>query len=221
MSTGITWAMIDLGMLILKLLAIAGAATTGGLGCGLLFRSIVRLSVHRSASRNFVVPVQLLGAVASALAVWAWVFGIGGGGLGYGGFGLGAGTGQGPGTEPQRIQSTDSELQPTSLSPPATTPVPDTIPTPKGLLRIEMLGGRQVKEGRFYLLEGEEPARTLADLKEAIHQRQMKDPSAVKGIEIVIYETSVAQDHPAVKDLEKWAHQNELTVTLVFPKGNR
>ena len=87
-------------------------------------------------------------------------------------------------------------------------------------LRVVMLGGDRVASQHFYLLEGDKEPRTLRDLQKAIQARQdEKDRPSLKSIEIVIYEDSVAQDHPAVRDLEKWARQNDLGVTLSKPRG--
>src|SRR5437899_1811015 len=95
--------MLDLGMQILKGLAVAGGAAVGWLGSGLLLRLLVRLSLQRSTPRNVVLPIRALGALALGLAVWVWAFSSGGSGPGLGGwFGSGQTGGQPPGakTEP-------------------------------------------------------------------------------------------------------------------------
>jgi hypothetical protein len=84
-------------------------------------------------------------------------------------------------------------------------------------LRIEILGGARVKDERFYLLEGENDPRTLTEIRKAIHaRRQAQDKTPLKGIVIMVYGSSVARDHPAVKTLVKWAEGNGLSVT--FPR---
>src|SRR5262249_19784083 len=84
-------------------------------------------------------------------------------------------------------------------------------------LRVEMLGGARVEQQRFYLLQGEERPRTLEGLQEVLAERRKQKPP-LRSLEIVIYENSVAAEHPAVKDLEKWAREHDLAVTLTFPK---
>src|SRR5215471_15222573 len=87
--------MLDLGMLVLKGLAVAGGAAVGWLGSGLLLRLLVRLSLQRAVPQKMLLPVRALGAVALGLAVWVWVSSSGGGGPGRGGwFGFGGGGGQ-------------------------------------------------------------------------------------------------------------------------------
>jgi hypothetical protein len=210
---------LDLGMLVLKGLAVVGGAAVGGLGSGLLFRLLVRFVIHRPASPTALRLIRTLGAVALGLAVWLWVSSSGGLGPGGGGwFGTGAGTRQAPLAKSEPAPSAD------------TTPTPDTAPLPlrppdsqsrsaHDTLRIEILGGARVQQGRFYLLEGNKEPLTLDEVRKAIQTRQQeKDKPPLKGIVILIYGSSVARDHPAVRNLAKWAEQNHLSVT--FPPTN-
>ena len=83
-----------------------------------------------------------------------------------------------------------------------------------------MLGGDRVPGQRFYLVEGDKEPKNLLDLQKAIQARQdEKDKRPLKSIEIVIYEDSVSQEHPAVRDLKRWATQHDLTVSLSEPRG--
>jgi hypothetical protein len=206
--------MIDLGMQVLKLLAVAGGAAVGWLGSGVLFRLLARMSLGRQVPRPMMFVVRALGAVALGLAVWYWAFGTGGSGFGTGA-GLGCAGGQGPGAE------VEAPPEPRPLESP---PLPaEKAGAGSDVLRVEMLGGARVQEQRFYVLEGERRPKTFAELREALQARQQdKSKGPLKGVEIVIYEDSVAQDHPAVRDLERWAKQHDLAVRLVFPpRANR
>jgi hypothetical protein len=205
------FGMLDLGMLILKILAVAGGAAVGGVGGGLVVRLLARAWTRRPVPRPVVTLIRLLGAGGLGLAVWLWVFGSGGGGFGTGGFGLG-GTGE-QGAGPAQKLSVDG------------TPGPAAEEKTEGpaagadVLRVELLGGEQVQEQRFYRLEGDRQARTFLELRRAVEaRRRQKEKSPLKGIEIVIYQNSVNQEHPAVKHLQQWARENELTPTLSFPK---
>jgi hypothetical protein len=210
------FGMLDLGMQILKGLAVVGGAVVGGWGSGLLFRLLVRLSVQRSAPAKVVMPVRILGAVALGLAVWVWAFSSGGSGPGLGGW-FGSGTGgqtsethkeSGPSSEPAAEPKVDGPER----TPPQSQPGPDT-------LRIEILGGARVQQERFYLLEGENQPRTLPEVRKIIQARQQqRDKPPLKGLVILIYGSSVARDHPAVKNLVKWAEEHRLSVT--FPPTN-
>jgi hypothetical protein len=207
--------LLDIGLELMKCLAVAGGGAVGAVGSGLLLRLIVRLALHRPVSRPVLRFTQALGAVVLGMAVWYWVYGPGGSGFGGSGWGLGTG---GSGTE--TAKSADEGKQKTETAAvkkeePATSAVQDT-------LRIEMLGGGRVKAGRFYLCEGDRQPKTLSELQQTIRARgQDKDQPVLKRLEIVIYEDSVAKDHPAVRDLEKWAEPNGLAMTLTFPKGKQ
>src|SRR5437870_3322704 len=91
--------MIDLGLQILKLLAVAGGAAVGGVGSGWLLRLLAKILVHRPVPPRAAQGVKLLGAVALGWAVGLWVYGPGGGGWGRGGGlgGVGSGLSQGSG----------------------------------------------------------------------------------------------------------------------------
>ena len=207
--------MLDLGMQILKGLAVAGGAAVGWLGSGLLLRLLVRLSLQRSVPRKLLLPVRVLGGLALGLAVWVWAFSSGGIGPGLGGwFGFGQ---QGSGasrdkTEPGPNREATAERDTASPQRSA----PEAQPTAEQeALRIEILGGARVKDERFYLLEGEQEPRTLTGIRKAIQaRRQEPNKPPLKGIVILIYGSSVARDHPAVKNLVSWAEENRLSVTF-------
>jgi hypothetical protein len=211
--------MLDLGMQVLKGLAVVGGAAVGGLGSGLLLRLLVRLAVHRPAPRTALVLVRTLGALALGLAVWVWVSSSGGLGPGGGGwFGAGAGSVQAPIAKTEPGQSAEPAPMPDIATPPR--PSPDSPPgLAQDTLRIEILGGARVQQGRFYLLEGAKEPLALDEVRKAIQARQQeKDKPPLKGIVILIYGSSVARDHPAVRNLAKWAEANHLSVT--FPPTN-
>lgn len=212
-----TLAMMDLGLEVLKVLAVLGGVSVGGVGAGLLLRGLARLLTRKPVPQPALRLVQGLGAVALGIGVWLWVYGQGGGGFGWGGRfgagGAGQGKGEGEGKNAQTVAVTPSTAKETP-APPSKTEPPGAV-----LLRIEMLGGQRVQEQRFYRLVGDLQPRSLAELRQAVEERRkdaQKPP--VKGIEIIIYEDSVAKDHPAVRDLEQWAREHELIVSLSFPE---
>lgn len=207
--------MLDLGMQILKGLAVAGGVAVGWLGSGLLLRLIVRLSLHRATPRSVLIPVRVLGGLALGLAVWVWAFSSGGAGLGLGGwFGTGPGGGAPTGAKTEPRPSSGSTAERDTAT--AERSAPETRPEPAPeTLRIDILGGARVKEERFYLLEGEHEPRNLDEIRKAIGARLAEhDKASLKGLVIMIYGSSVARDHPAVKNLVSWAEENRLSVTF-------
>ena len=203
-------AVIDVGMNLLKILAVAGGATVGGIGGGLLLRLIAKVSFGRNTPRVPLRIVQALGATGMGVFVYYWAFNSGGSGLG------GAGTtfgGKGQGTS----LSADLDAGKTKQDTAKADTLQEKPPAGTTIVRVEMLGGARVKGDRFYILDGEKEAKNLAELREAVRVQQQKDKVTIERIDIVIYEDSVAPDHPAVRDLEKWAKQNNLTVSVWKP----
>ena len=82
---------------------------------------------------------------------------------------------------------------------------------------------KRVQQDRFYVVMDEQlPPQTLAELEQVLLVKKDKDRvDPIQGIEIVIYQDSVDKDHPAVRELQKWAQMNGLRVTISFPPGNR
>jgi hypothetical protein len=210
--------MLDVGKYLLWFLAIAGGAALGGLISGWVFRLAVKPVVKRPAPLPMVRLIQGLGALAGGLLVWAWLSGPG---SGFGsGFGLGSGSGQGPGTtaaSPSTPKTTsESESPPTKSD-------KENKASPPGAnsLRIVLLGGDRVKDQRFYVLEGRNQPLTLSELQHAIRTRlQDKEQPPLKSLELLIYASSVAKDHPAVLNLVKWAKDNGLALALSFPPSD-
>jgi hypothetical protein len=63
-----------------------------------------------------------------------------------------------------------------------------------------------VKDQAFYVVDGEPSARTFAALRERLAlSPKPGDPPPL--LTLRIYDDSVAQDHPAVIELETWARQ--------------
>jgi hypothetical protein len=211
--------MVDLGMLFLKLLAVAGGGVLGGAGAGFAVGKMTKLTVRMQAPRTLVFGSRIAGCVAAGLGVWLWAFGSGGSGLGFGSGGLGAGGGKYIGYDPvPEKENKSSDQQPEQKAP---TPVGQGEAVATRPARIEMLGGSRVQQDRFYVIDEQLPPRTLAEIRQLLLDRKNQEKDPIKAIDIVIYEDSVDKDHPAVRDLQQWAHLNGLQVTISFPQGNR
>ena len=203
-SGGSIFAFLETGVYILKVVAVAGGALVGGITTRLTLYVVTRLLLEKALPRLVRWPLQLLGAAALGLGVW-WAFGSGGG------FGLGGGW-LGPGGSAETPSANRSALRDDTERKDLSVPVePET-------LRIVLLGGDRVRQERFYQIEDDPQPRTLTDLGEAICSRP-PNSRPLKGIELVIFPDSVARDHPAVRELEKWAKQQGLAVAFSFPKG--
>jgi len=204
-------AVIDLGMYVLKILAVAGGAAVGAIGGGLLLRLIAKVSFGRKAPHIPLRVVQALGATGLGVVVYCLAFRTGGSGLGGDGLSLGGNQGTSLSADTD-APKTNQELTKTKI-------VPDSSAPESKIMRIEMLGGLRVQGDKFYRLEGETEPRNLGQLQQALRSEKQGDKLGLGRIEIVIYEDSVALEHHAVRDLEKWAKQNNLTVSISQPAG--
>ena len=150
--------------------------------------------------------VSWVAAVALALLVALIVFGEGGNGL----FG-GGGTGEGKGTPTADDNKGKS-------APQAPTPEPkDALPAKKddqskppplkpmpGDLRVTILPGDEVKEGRFYLIDGESAPMNFTEFKSAILARRKQTDPELKQVVFRFKRDAFSLDHPVVRDVTAW-----------------
>jgi hypothetical protein len=151
---------------------------------------------------------RVLGGAAAALVVALLVFGKGGGGLGGGtGEAVGSGT-------PATVVG-----QGTGEAPSPTTPTPPTKPSPPAGERVAVtvLGGADVRDQRFYLLDADTTPRTFDEAKAGILAK--KETAGAKGLAVEVRfppTNALPQDHPAVTRLVAWA-RDAAGLTVTFP----
>lgn len=188
--------------LIVRLLAVAGGAAGGAFLVGSVLRLGGRVLGGRQAPRLATTTVRALGATAAGLAVWLYVSGLGGSHWGPGGGGsVFGGTGSGTESGPAPQTSAVPSNRVTKLS-----------STPDETIRVILLGGERVKDGRFYEVPATSGAMTFAELTDLLRRRQRD--TGLKTVEILIYSDSVAENHAAVRRLIQWAKENGLAVRL-------
>jgi len=190
-----------------KVLAVVGGGAIGGLVVGAFVRRLGKWLIFRDVPRPVLVLFRGLGGVAAGLAVWAMVSSPGGSGWFGGGGSIFGGKGGEAGAD-----------KPTTGASSTAPGLPLTTEPSRGrTLRIVMLGGTRVVGDRFYQIEGQKDARTLTELRKLVKDQQQT--ADLRNIELLIYDNSVARNHPAVRTLEKWAEQNDLTITKLPTKG--
>lgn len=210
-------AVVDLGMLVLKIMAVAGGAAVGGFGSGLLVSGMAKATVHKTLPKPVLFLVRVVGAVVLGWIIYLLAFGSGGSGFGFGSGGSGTGTGgtQAASTNKQDKGSAQDQQGNKSQESPVIPPGPE-------VLRIDMLGGSNVQNERFYVVDGVREPKNLTELRQyLLQQKEEKGKTALKAIQISIYRNSVNKDHPAVSSLQNWARANDLEVTLAFPERER
>jgi hypothetical protein len=203
----------NLGELIIRALAVAGAALVGGLASGLVLQVLVRLTTTARVPKGVLRVVRVLGAVALALAAALFLFnkgnGLGGGGWGW--FGGGPGTGgEGPTTP---AESTARQ------APRDTGRESGTAPAGPGrMLRVEVLVDRR-NQATAFRPEGRSDLLSLADLEKYVAGRHAQAPG-LQRLELVIYLNSPDRDSGPVKELLAWARREGLETSIDTPSTN-
>ncbi len=195
------FAMLDIGTLAVRILAVVGGVAVGGFGTGWLVKVLARPVTVKKLPTPLLRISRILGGLVVGLIVAAWVFNLGGtGGIG----------GSGGGWWPFGQSGGAGTTNPTNFPDGAKTPVQPKTESAANTLRIHMEGGVQAeKDNRFYRIEGE-PARTWAEMEQVLAERKKTDPSLV--LEIVISKGSVDEQSEAVHELKAWAKRNSVAV---------
>ena len=193
MSIPLPAAVNELGDMVLRVLAVAGAVFVGALGLGLLSQLIARLTVTKPLPKPALNLLRGLGGITLGLIVYIWIFGHGGPGFGLGGaFGLGGGgdkgtAGEGPGKETGSAKETNRRgNDPT---------------TGADVIRIEVLGDQVGERERFYRLEGARERLNAFEVRARVRERQNQSPP-LRALVIVLYDDSPDQQKKQVTDLE-------------------
>ncbi|GEM_PF-6173309 len=181
--------------LFVKIATAIGGALLGYILSGPAIRLLFRLAFHRPVPGWFL-PLGRLGGAALLGALLFFLVSLGGSGFGWGGAG-GSGTGLGPGAGKT---GGDKAKPGTGTSEKAT----------REKLVIELLGGNRVAgDQRYYLLKGQEPAKTLGEVEDLI-----KEKSDKFEVHVVLTDESVAASHPAVARLRELLQRYQVpTVT--------
>jgi hypothetical protein len=193
MSEPLVAAVGELGDMVLRILAVAGAVFVGGFGLGLLAQLVARLTVTRPLPKLALNTLRGLGGITLGLIVYVWIFGHGGPGFGFGsGFGLRGGdakgtAGEGSGKESGLAKETNRRgNDPT---------------TGEEVFRIEVLGDQIGERERFYRLEGAKERLNASEVRARVRERQNQSPP-LRALVIVLYDDSPDQHKRQVTDLE-------------------
>jgi hypothetical protein len=200
------FAMFDLQMFLLKILAVVGGAAIGFFGAGWFLNLVGRAFLRRKGQLPAFKIGRYLGMIGLGVLVYLWAFGAGGGGFGgVGGWWPFGGKG---------ATGTDPALSGGASEKPVAQPIEEKA-TPANTIQVRFLGGKEVVDQRFYLLDQEKQARTWEELVAELKKRKQKD-RRLKIIEIVLYQGSIDRDNPAVTKLEDWARKNQLASKLII-----
>lgn len=198
-----------LAQLVKNCLMVAGGFLVGYFLGGCVAWGVNRYALRRKRpDQRLPEPVvrtfRLIGGVVVALIVALIVFT---GGLG-GGPGKGSGDGSGnPDPNTPSDKSGQPKIDDPKIDPKITVPKP---PDPKPVdvtLPILILGGDDVRDGRFYVIGSDRTPKTFDEFKDVVLARKAKETGKL-GLEVMFPAKNVLPlDHPAVTRVIKWAKE--------------
>jgi hypothetical protein len=199
--------MLRLEKLVEGLLATAGGFLVGYVLVAILGWLFDKRVIKRQSPEFLHRVCRLIGGITLAFLVAMYVFGGGGGDGG----GIGEGTGN---NKASPVNGTLDPKTPNADLLANATKSPGLAPEER--LRITMLGGNDVKDMKFYLVEDDPTPRTLDEVKAAVLKRKESTMKSL-GLEVrFTAQNTLAQDHPAVGRLTKWARESA-GLSVSFP----
>jgi hypothetical protein len=196
----------NIGRVVVGVFAIAGGFLIGNLityfGIKLGSKLILKKQPPAVPTRI----ARLVGGAALAMLVAYFVFGEGGFG-----FGTGAGTGHKDGIDAGKSKevSNKNNEAPKDISKQVGPSIGNEIPRERS--RVTILGGEDVKDDRYYLLDNDPMPHTLAEIKSLLYERIGK---GLGGVAIYVYSNSADRRTLVVTDLEDWAREQKLELTF-------
>jgi hypothetical protein len=201
----------NIGNSVVNLLAVAGGAALGYFAVWGIVWGGCRATIHKTPPKTAQKLLNVGGAIVGGLIVFALLFKGDGTGWGSGsGWNLFGGSGKGN----SQTNSTGPTTR-TQATTPTTPTVKETNPGNSVVLHVRVLGGKNVQEKRYYMVEQESTAYSLIDLEPIIRERMQAKTGrpAINTIEIVLDPNQdVDWGHEAVVKLEKFARGEGLTV---------
>jgi len=205
------FAMFDLQMFLLKVLAVAGGGAVGFFVTGWLLKLAGILLLRRKGAPPAFRMVRSLGMIALGLLVYFWAFGADGGEFGGAGGWWPFGGQGGTGSDPALSGHARDEAVPEQLA----KVIQKEKAEAEHALQVRLLGGKEVVDQRFYLFDEDKQAKTWDELVPLLKKRQQED-LRFRVLEIVLYQGSVDRENPAVTKLENWARDNHLNPKLII-----
>jgi hypothetical protein len=199
-----------MGQLVVNCLAIGGGFLAGWFIVAFLATLANRSVRRKGPPSKLQKATRNLGGIAAAILVAIIVFGHGQGWTFFGGGADGSSNGG----------ETKENLAGTTEKPGGekTTPVSVKISPPVDeRIRITILGGDDVKNEAFYIIDEDAKPKTFDEAKVAIVGKRDQLTQKKVGVDIRFSAANaLPQDHPAVTRLARWI-RNEAALTVSFP----
>lgn len=192
-------------------LAVAGGFLAGYVLTGLLAWLFDRWLTGGKSPEPFHRAAKIIGGLGLAILIAMLVFG-------KGGTGDGDGSGGTPGDAKTNATGGGSTQPTTNDVKPAPSVSTENPAPPEQRVRVTLLGGSDVRDAKFYLIDDDRTPKAFADVATAVAAKKGATGKAV-GVEIRFPPTNApAQDHAAVLQLTRWAQANGVTVSFPADK---
>ena len=193
---------------VVKCLAVGGGFLVGYFIGGAAAWALDRWVFAQKAPDQLKKAISIVAAIALALIVALIVFGEGGSGL----FG-GRGSGDGKGTPSQddskgKAAPTPPEQKKDDTPPKKKENEPPPKPTP-GDVRVTILAGDDVKEGKCYVLDDDPAPTTFEEFKQAVTTKRAASKTELTII-FRFKKEPLSDNHPAVRRVVAWVNEVKL-----------
>lgn len=198
----------------MKCLTVAGGFVAGWVLGLLIAMGLNRWVFKRKMPEGLKQVLKVVLALVVAILVAAHIFGGDGSGTGTGNTGKAADSAADQNTNKTGTPVTDvpkDEKKPT----PAT--ISDTRPA-EVTIRVTVLGGPDVVDERFYLIDDDRAAKTLADVKAELKARKAKEPRKVVVAILPSERYPLPLEHGGWTNLVR-AVKDEVKLTVIFPES--
>jgi hypothetical protein len=200
----------ELFFFVLRLMACVGGFLVGWFVTGPVASLGYWLISRRSLPQFANYWAKLIVGIGVALLVF-WFLPLGGGGGGGGGSGGGIGKGIGPGKGDSGAPKDAIHGKGLGVEPAKTDEKTDGAAPATEILVIEVLGGDDVQEGKYYLIGRQPPAVDVVAVQVQLNFMRSK----LAGIDIVLTDRSVGESHLAVRQLVQMAQERMLRSRII------
>lgn len=200
---------------VVNVLAVGGGFLAGFVLTGFVVWLLDRWLLAGKSPPQLKRAARVVGGLLLAVLVALIVFGSG---SGWGLFGAGTGDSKGQGMSDQTGDGkggTPAKAGPEAQQPAVEPSTPQRdLPPPEQRVRVTVLGGAEVKDERFYLVDDDRTPKTFAEVTAATTAKKTASGKAV-GLEVRFSsDNTLPRDHPAVTRLARWAQEHGVTVSF-------
>jgi amino acid transporter len=156
---------------------------------------------------------RIIGGATLALIVALIVFTGRGRPFGEGGDGRGS-----PANDAVPANTTPSNPDPSPKVEPSKITPPPKITPGDVTIRVTVLGGEDVLNDRYYLIDDDHSPKTFAELKAAVLDRKSKEPGKVMVAILFPARNALPRESLAVTQVSKWVNE-EAKLDVIFPSN--